>query len=79
MDETLVAQVRQWVRKGGNRSLDACVNEALRMLVDRERHAYLERELEQASQDAMFLADIKATMQDFKYVDAETARRMEKG
>jgi Arc/MetJ-type ribon-helix-helix transcriptional regulator len=74
-----LAQVKRLVGKGGYRSLRACVNEALRLLLDRERHARLERAVEKASRDEMFLADIQGTMEDFKYFDAETARTIEKG
>lgn len=76
VDETLIAQLRRLVGTGGYRSLSACVNEALRVFLARERRARLGREMEEASRDEMFLADIQETMEDFKYADAETARGM---
>jgi Arc/MetJ-type ribon-helix-helix transcriptional regulator len=79
VEESLLNQVRRLIGKGGYRSLSACVNEALRVFLARERHACLERAMEEASRDEMFLADIKSTMEDFKYADAETARTIEKG
>jgi Arc/MetJ-type ribon-helix-helix transcriptional regulator len=69
VEERLLADVNRLVGKGGYRSLNACINEALRMLLARERRSRLEREMEEASRDEMFLSDIKATMEDFKYVD----------
>ena len=72
----ILSEVKRLVGQGGYRSLNACVNEALRMLLAHERHARLEKEMEEASRDEMFLGDIKATMEDFKYADAETARRL---
>jgi Arc/MetJ-type ribon-helix-helix transcriptional regulator len=78
VEEQLLAQVKRLVGKGGYRSLNACVSAALRMLLARERRARLEKAMEEASRDDMFLADIQKTMEDFKYADAETARGMEK-
>lgn len=72
----ILSEVKRLVGQGGYRSLNACVNEALRMLLAHERRARLEKEMEEASRDEMFLGDIKATMEDFKYADAETARRL---
>ncbi len=79
LEEHILAEVRRLVGKGGYRSLSACLNEALRVFLNQERRRRLDAEMDKASRDEMFLADIQRTMEDFKYVDAETARRMEKG
>jgi len=76
VEERLLADVKRLVGKEGYRSFNACVNEALRMLLAHEWRSRLEREMEEAGRDEMFLSDIKATMEDFKYADAETARRL---
>ena len=76
VEERLLTEAKRLVGKGGYRSLNACVSAALRILLAQERRVRLEREMEEASRDEMFLSDIKATMEDFKYVDAETARRL---
>ena len=76
VEERLLTEARRLVIKGRYRSLSACVNEALRVFMAQERRARLEKAMEEASRDEMFLSDIKATMEDFKYVDAETARRL---
>ena len=76
VEESLLNQARRLVSKGRYRSLSACVNEALRVFLARERRARLERAMEEASRDEMFLADIQKTMEDFKYADAETGRRL---
>ena len=76
VDAHILSEVKRLVGKGRYRSLNACVNEALRVFLAHERRGRLEREMEEASRDEMFLADIKAAMQDFRYADAETARRL---
>lgn len=76
IEERLLTEAKRLVGKGGYRSLNACVNEALRVFLLQERRTHLEKAMEEASRDELFLADIKATMEDFKYVDAETARRL---
>jgi len=64
------------IGKGRYRSVNAGVNKALHMLVSHGRSIDLMREMEEASRDKMFLADVKAAMEDFKFVDAEIARRL---
>jgi hypothetical protein len=76
VEDRLLTEAKRFVGKGGYRSLNACVNEALRMFLIYERRVRLQKEMEEASRDEMFLSDIKAVMEDFKYVDAETARRL---
>jgi len=76
VETNLLNEVKRLVGKGGYRSLNACLHEALRLFLERESRVRLEKEMEEASRDEMFLADIKATMEDFKYADAETARRL---
>ena len=76
VEERLLTEAKRLVGKGGYRSMNACVNEALRVFLAQECRARLEKAMEAASRDEMFLSDIKATMEDFKYVDAETARRL---
>ncbi len=76
VEVSLLTEARRLVSKGAYRSVNACLNEALRLLFAQERRASLEKAMEDASRDEMFLSDIKATMEDFKYVDAETARRL---
>lgn len=76
VDTEVLNEVKRLIARGEYRSLNACLNEALRMLLAHGRRLRLEREMERASRDATFLADIKATMEDFKYADTETARRL---
>jgi Arc/MetJ-type ribon-helix-helix transcriptional regulator len=77
VEEHILAEVRRLVGKGRYRSLSACVNEALRVFLAEERRRRHEAEMGEAGRDEMFITDIQATMDYFKYVDAETARRME--
>ena len=76
VEQRLLSEVKRPVGKGDYRSLNACINEALRMLLDHVERIGREREMEEASCDEKFLADIKATMEDFKHVDAESAGRL---
>ncbi len=76
-EEHILAEGRRSVGEGGYRSLSACVSKALRAFLAEERRRRLEVEMEEASHDEMFLADIQRTMGYFKHADAETARRME--
>ena len=78
VDRDLWSEVDRLLGKGRPRSLRACTDQAMRKLVGHERRIDLQTEMEEASCDKMFIADIRATMKDFKYLDAETARRMEK-
>lgn len=76
VEDRILAEAKRLVGQRRYRSLNACVNEALRVLLAHERHARLAREMEEASRDERFLADIKATMEDFTVADAEAARRL---
>lgn len=76
VEDRILTEARRLVGQRRYRSLNACVNEALRMLLAHERRVHLAKEMEEASRDESFLADIKATMEDFKYADAEAARRL---
>ncbi len=78
VEEHILAEVRRLVGKGRYRSLSACVNEALRVFLAEERRRRPEAEMEEASRDEMYLADIQRTMEYFKHADAETARKIEK-
>ncbi len=76
VDDRILTEMKWLVGQRGYRSLNACVNEALRVLLAHERHARLAKEMEEASRDERFLVDIKATMEDFTVADAEAARRL---
>ena len=76
VEERLLIATKRLVGKGRYRSLDECVNEALHTLLIQEGRRGLGKEMEMASRDEMFLADIQRTMEDFKYADAETAKGM---
>ena len=79
VEERLLTEVKRLVGTGAYRSLNACVNKRLRVILAHERRSHLENEMEKARRDEMFLADIGATMEDFRYVDAETARTLDAG
>jgi len=55
VDADVLSQVKRLVGKGRYRSLNACVNEALRAFLEHERRVGLESEMEEASRDEMFL------------------------
>ena len=63
----ILSEVKRLVGQGGYRSLNACVNEALRMLLAHERRARLEKEMEEGSRGEVFLGGIKTTIEDFQH------------
>jgi len=70
----LVRQMREAVRQGGVASQNALVREALQHQLKRLREAEFEREMAEAARDPLLLQDIKESMHDFRFADAETAR-----
>lgn len=70
----MVRQMREVVQKGGVASQNALVREALQHQLKRLREAEFEREMEAAAHDPLFMQDLEDCMNDFEFVDAETAR-----
>ena len=74
LPEELVADVRSAVSEGAAPSYSAFVERALAEALARERERRLERELEEAARDPLFLADLSAVTRDFEHADAEAER-----
>lgn len=70
----LVRQLREAVQKGAVASQNALVREALQQQLKLLREAEFEREMEAAAHDPLFMEDLAECMDDFRFVDAETAR-----
>lgn len=70
----MVRQMREIVQKGGVASQNALVREALQHQLKRLREEAFAREMEEAARDPLFMQDMEESMQDFRFVDSETAR-----
>jgi Arc/MetJ-type ribon-helix-helix transcriptional regulator len=74
LPEELVEGVRSAVSEGAASSYSAFVERALAEALARERERRLERELAEAAQDPLFLADLAEVARDFEHADGETDR-----
>ena len=69
----LVQQMRDVVEQGDFSSQSALIKAALAAELRRAREARLAREYEAAALDPLFMADMEECMNDFRFVDSETA------
>jgi len=69
----MVRQMREVVQKGGAASQNALVREALQQQLKRLREVEFECEMEAAARDPLFAQDLEECMNDFRFVDFETA------
>jgi Arc/MetJ-type ribon-helix-helix transcriptional regulator len=74
LPERLVEGVRSVVSEGAAPSYSAFVEKALEEALEREREARLARELAEAAEDPLFLADVAEVTRDFEHADAELER-----
>ena len=70
----LTERIRSLVAEGVAPSYSAFVERALEDAVTREREAVLARQLAEAAEDPLFLADLAEVERDFASVDAEIDR-----
>jgi Arc/MetJ-type ribon-helix-helix transcriptional regulator len=77
LPESLARAVRETVASGRSPSEDALVTDAVRNEMKRLRDEEVRRDAEAAMRDPLYVADMEAVMEDFKYVDAETARMVD--
>lgn len=73
LPEDLVEAVRETVATGAYGSQNEMVTEALRRTMSDVREEAIRRDLLEAMADPLYLQDMAAVMEDFKYVDAESA------
>ena len=78
LSKEVLEEVKQLVEQGGARSLNAFVELALEEQIRRFQRAQIDRAIQEASQDPLFLADVKDTMRSFARADAEAAGHLEK-
>lgn len=75
--ETLV-EARKLVEQGAARSLNAFVSQAVEEQIRRIKQDQIDRAIQEAGRDPLFLKDVKDTMQAFAAADAAAAERLEK-
>lgn len=73
LDADLLDKCRKAVEEGMAPSQASLIADGLRLRLRELREEQIERELELAANDPLFLADIEAVQRDFEYADAETA------
>jgi Arc/MetJ-type ribon-helix-helix transcriptional regulator len=73
LPEDLVEAVRETVASGTYTSQNEMVATALKRTMADVREEVLVQELRKAMSDPLYLQDMADVMEDFKYVDAETA------
>lgn len=71
LDETIVAEVREVVRRGLFKSMNSFVEIAIKDELERIKEEDIRTALRQASKDPLFLSDIKEIEKDFEYADFE--------
>ncbi len=69
--EEIIMQVKKAVKDGYYKSMTSFVENALKNEVKYLRKEKIRKELQEASKDPLFLADIKEVENDFKYSDFE--------
>jgi len=72
LPEDLVNGIAQVVREGAAPSYSAFVEEALSDAVESARERALAKAFADAAADPVFLDDVEAAMDDFRYADSET-------
>jgi Arc/MetJ-type ribon-helix-helix transcriptional regulator len=67
--EEIIMQVKEAVKTGQYNSMTSFVESALKNEIEKLKKEKIKKELEAASKDPLFLADIKEIEDDFKYTD----------
>lgn len=76
LPSAMVQQMREAVQRGEVASQNALVREALAHELKRRRAAEFECEMQEAARDPLFVQDVQESMDDFRFVDAESARTL---
>ena len=69
--EEIIMQVKEAVKDGYYKSMTSFVENALKNEIECLKKEKIQKELQEASKDPLFLADIKEVENDFKYSDFE--------
>jgi hypothetical protein len=77
ISEDLLSEIKEMVPFTGLRSQNALVEEALRSYVNGFKRENIRKQYLEASQDPMFLADIREIESDFEIADAESAKMIQ--
>ena len=67
--EEIMMQVKEAVKAGQYKSMTSFVESALNKEVEKFKKEKIKKELEVASKDPLFMADIEEIEDDFKYTD----------
>lgn len=67
--EEIIMQVKEAVKTGQYNSMTSFVESALKSEIEKLKKEKIKKELEAASKDPLFLADIEEIEDDFKYTD----------
>ncbi len=73
LPEKSIKDLKRAVKDGYARSVNFAVREAVTSYISKIEKEKLRKEMESASEDPLFLKDIKRSMEDFKTSDRETA------
>lgn len=75
LDESIIEQAKKFVEIGRFKSMNAFVETALRDEIERIRKEQIKKAIIDASNDPLFLSDIREIQKDFEHADFEEAGR----
>lgn len=73
----MLEEAKELVNQGTARSLNAFVEQALEEQIRRIKRAQIDRAIQEAGQDPLFLADVAGVMRAFAHADAEVADHLD--
>lgn len=77
LPEGLVDKYRKYSERGYIPSMNEGVRRALEEYSQKIEKEILRQTMEEAAEDPQFMEDLEETMKAFKYVDSDTARRLD--
>lgn len=75
LDESIIEQAKRIVEIGRFKSMNAFVEAAIREAIERIKKEQIKKAIIAASNDPLFLSDIREIQNDFEHVDFEGAGR----
>lgn len=74
----MIEEIKEVVKEDSDiDSMNHAVETAISDFLKKQRQKILENKIKEAAKDPMFMEDLKKTMDDFKYVDSQSARRLD--
>ena len=77
LPEDLLDKYRKYSEKDYIPSMNEGARRALEEYAEKMEKMILRQQMEKAAEDPQFMKDLKETMEDFKYVDSDTARGLD--